>query len=150
MAEDAKERQVEVKTGAWASDGTFLGEIVRFRGEEIGGHTDLTGEHSSRGDRATTYTLYRCPGGYRVHIKEYSRQQDQGSRAWLEPTISPDSLVAQEEPPRTYATYTEDPDSLGDEEGESPVYDAFSEKEARRRYPQLFAASGTLNEPDLD
>jgi hypothetical protein len=43
LAENDKERQVEVNVGMWASDGIFLGEIVRFRGEEIGSHTDLTG-----------------------------------------------------------------------------------------------------------
>ena len=41
---------------------------VRFQGEEVGSHTDLS----------ATYTLYRVPGDlYVVHV-------DKGEEAWLE------------------------------------------------------------------
>jgi hypothetical protein len=121
--EVANKAKLEVKVGPYAPDGTFLGQVVRFTGEEVGSYTDFS-EAQSSDDRGTTYTLYRCPiadseeAGYRVHVEKWTRRQGEGSEAWLEPN---------------------DPDPT-----------PFNEGEARNAHPQLFAALGMPNVVELD
>lgn len=118
-----EQNKVEVRVGHWAPDGTFLGELVRFTGEEVGSYTDYS-EARSQDDRGTTYTLYRSPmpggeeTGYRVHAERWTRWQGEEPEAWLDPN---------------------DPDPA-----------PFTEAEARQAYPHLFAAVGRPNVRELD
>jgi hypothetical protein len=72
MSEDAIEYREEVQVGrrfSSASEGRphFMGEIVRFRGRNLGWYTAETSIDESRLKRKdVTYSLYQCPGGYRV------------------------------------------------------------------------------------
>lgn len=108
MSEESN--KVEVRVGAFAQDGTFLGELVRFTGEEVGSYTDYS-EAQSKDDRGTTYTLYRCPRpggetGYRVHVERWSRWQGEGSEAYLWPQDEDGSFyVATEAGAREYHSY---------------------------------------------
>jgi hypothetical protein len=123
MAEHETETKVEAKVGPYDEGGTFLGQLVRFTGEEVGSYTDYR-EARSSDDRGTTYTLYRCPGadspGYRVHVERWTRWQGESSEAHLWPQ---------------------------DEDGS---FYAATEAEAREYHPQLFAAIGTKNVVELD
>lgn len=84
--------KIEVKAGRFAPDGTFLGELVRFAGEEVGSFTDYA-EGRSLDDRGTTYTLYSTPaGGYRVYVERWTRWQGEESEALLEPN-DPDAAT---------------------------------------------------------
>lgn len=124
----SEERRVEVRVGREAPDGTFLGELVRFTGEEIGSYTDYSLAWSND-DRGMTYTLYRTPdGNYRVHVEHWSRWQGEDSAATLHP-FGEKETVWDDEPTR-YRTY--------------------SEEEARREWPELFAAIGAPNVRDID
>jgi hypothetical protein len=131
MTEENAARQAEkVEVGRWAPDGTFTGEELRFTGEEAGSYTDYS-EARSSDDRGITYTLYRTPDArYRVHVHEWSRWQGEDSSATLHPfeERGEDGVYGRE--PLAYATYTEE--------------------EARRAWPELFAAVGTPNVRDLD
>jgi EXLDI family protein len=74
--------KVTVPVGRYDGDGVFLGEMLRFTGDEVGSYTD----HRSRDDRGTTYTLYRTlDGRYRVHVHEWTRWQGEDADAWLWP-----------------------------------------------------------------
>jgi hypothetical protein len=121
-------QKVEVKVGDWWPDETFVGEIVRFTGKEVGTWTvwpDIPGEHW-----VNTYTLYRTPDGeYRIHAERWSRWDGEGARAWLEPVVAPEDVGPEEKP---------------------PIYKTFTEKQARSAYPKLFAALGMPNVRDLD
>ena len=64
----------------------------------------------------------------------------QGLRQELEPLAGEGS--------EAYLAPTVHPDDTGDEE-ETPGYDTFPEREARRIYPELFAAAGTPNVREL-
>ncbi len=120
MTEHQTETKVEVEVGPYDEGGTFLGQLVRFTGEEIGSHTDYA-EARSSDDRGTTSTLYRTPdGSYRVHVERWTRWQGESSEAHLWPQ---------------------------DEDGS---FYAVSEAEAREYHPQLFAAIGNPNVLDLD
>lgn len=97
-----EQNRVEVKVGHWSPDGTFLGELVRFRGEEVGSYTDYS-EARSQDDRGTTYTLYRCGEGYRVYVERWTRWQGESSEAWLWPQDEEGSYsVATEAEARKY------------------------------------------------
>jgi hypothetical protein len=121
-------QKLEVKVGWWEPDETFLGEIVRFTGDELGSWTEwpeIQGEY-----RVKVYTLYRLPDDtYRIHVERWSRWRGEGTRAWLEPTLAAEDIGPEETP---------------------PVYEAYDEAYARARYPKLFAASGMPNVRDLD
>jgi hypothetical protein len=120
--------KAEVRVGSWLPDQTFLGEVLRFSAEELGSWTEwpeIQGEH-----RAKLYTLYRTPDGeYRIHVLRWSRWCGEGSRAWLEPTLAPEDIGPAEE---------------------IPVYETYSEEQAQRIYPKLFAALGMPKVRDLD
>ncbi len=118
----SEENRVEVKVGHWSPDGTFLGELVRFTGEEVGSYTDYA-EARDRDDRGATYTLYRragSPGRYRVHVERWTRWQGEENAAYLWPQ---------------------------DEDG---AFYAASEEEAREYHAHLFAAVGIPNIRDID
>lgn len=125
---NATTQKVEIKVGSWWPDESFTGEILRFSGEELGSWTewpDIQGEH-----RVKTYTVYRTPDGrYRIHVERWSRWQGEGTRAWLEPTLAAEDIGPEEE---------------------IPVYETYSEEEAQRIYPKLFAALGMPKVRDLD
>ncbi len=133
MSEHETETKVEVKVGGWLPDGTFLGHLVRFTGEELGGYTDYRKARSSD-DRGTTYTLYRTPGaepgdpapGYRVHVEKWTRWQGEESEAYLWPLW------------------------CLDEDGSFYAATLYTEAEARSAFPELFAALGPPNVRDLD
>jgi DNA-binding XRE family transcriptional regulator len=62
---NATTQKVEVKVGSWWPDETFVGEIVRFSGEELGSWTECPEAHGEY--RVKTYTVYRTPAGeYRI------------------------------------------------------------------------------------
>ncbi len=124
------ETKVEVKVGPYDEAGTFTGEIVRFTGEEVGSYCERTGQTGSRDDRGSTYTLYRCPGGYRVLVEHWSRWQGEGSRTHLLPND------AEDEP---YLHELDDPGPI--------TYGVLSEEYARSRFGWLFAAA--LDEPNV-
>ncbi len=126
-----EENRIEVKVGGYGADGTFLGEVLRFRAEEAGSWTDYSSA-TSRDDRGATYTLYRLPGSpreprYRVHEFDWSNWQGEGSEAFLYPVAE------------------------GEETEYGPItYGAYTEEEARQEWPQLFAALGMPNVRDID
>jgi hypothetical protein len=132
-AQEATEGRVEVEVGRYDAHGTFTGEVVRFRGEEVGSYTDYSAARS-RDDRGITYTLYRCPPAgeatdeprYRVYVEEWSRWQGEDSCAVLHP---------HEELESPY---------------EEPRYGSYTEAEARAQWGFLFAALGTPNKRDID
>jgi len=112
----------EIEVGKWLADGTFVGHLVRFRGEWVG-------YYEAPGDEAgvtVTHTLFRCPmpaerpeeAGYRVHVVDWRRSRGEVSEARLEP---------------------DDPDPR-----------PFTEVEARQGFPELFAAVGMPNVIELD
>jgi len=122
--EKATGAKIEVSVGAWDSQGTFTGRLVRFSGEEIGGYTEYYGRASSSDDRGTEYTLYRTPEGrYRVHVETWSRWEGEGSYAQLLP-----NSTQQEDAHET--------DAL--QYGQPTEYRTYSEEEARARFPQVF------------
>jgi hypothetical protein len=99
--EGAKEE--EVKVGSWDWEGTFTGQVIRFAGELVGDYRELTGQTSSRFDRGTAYTLYKCgEDSYRVYVEKWSRWQGEQSYARL----LPDAFDAQH-----YVDEPEDPQS---------------------------------------
>lgn len=126
MTETSK---VELQVGRTTPEGAFLGEIVRFSGEEVGSHT----EHE-RGDRGTDYALYRCGEGYRVWLETWSHHRGEENQATLLPNdASPEPHAADpadQERPIAYSTYTE--------------------SQARAEWPQLFAVIGDPNVWELD
>lgn len=139
MSEESRREQVEVKVGPYRADGTFVGEVIRFRGEEIGEWTDFSGA-TSRDDRGVSYTLYRLPdGNYRVHEFEWSRWQGEESEAHLYPVKRASGGEIEEEDEEVYG-------------GEARLveYDAYTEEQARARWPHLFAAMGMPNVRDID
>src|SRR5215208_840377 len=110
----------EVRVGSWEPDETFLGGIVRFTGEELGSLTEWPEGHGEH--RVKTYTLYRTPDGrYRIHVERWSRWCGEGTKAWLEPTVAAEDIGPEET---------------------LPVYETYSEAQARARYPKLFASLG--------
>ena len=124
MTEEQATR-VEVQVGAYTADGTFLGEIVRFTGEEAGSWTDYRASTSSD-DRGTTYTLYRMPDDrYRIHEFDWSTWQGEGSEAALHP-------------------------NTGVVTAEGPEYSVYTLDEARKEWRHLFAALGDPNVRDID
>ncbi len=130
MTEESRGNKVEAKVGGWTSDGTFTGEVLRFVAEEVGAYTDYS-EASSGDDRGITYTLYRTPDDrYRVYVEEWTRWQGEDSSAALHP----------------FEERGED-DIYGNE---PLVYTTYSEEEARREWPELFAALGMPNVRDID
>ena len=62
--------KVEVEVRREDSMGAIRGETLRFRGEVI----------DSYEDRGAMFTLYQCPGGFRVHV-----DFEDGERAYLNP-----------------------------------------------------------------
>lgn len=105
------------KIGAWSGKGEFLGEVSRL-GERPGGGRGASGARAycsvSRGsdEGRLTFTLHPFPGGYRVHVEEWGKEEDEHRALWLAPV---------------------------DEEEESYI-GLFSEEEARWTFPYLFAA----------
>jgi len=73
--ETAQMSKQEVKVGT-VSDQADYRRVVRFTGAELASVTTRQGARS-RDDRGQTYTLYAVPGGggYRVHLREWSRWQ---------------------------------------------------------------------------
>lgn len=126
--------KIEVEVGQWLPDGTFVGELVRFSGEEVGSYTDFS-EARSGDDRGTTYTLYRRgpvegdQARYRVHVERWTRWQGEESEAFLRPVepVESESVIRG---PITYGVYTEE--------------------QAREAWGRLFAALGMPNVRDID
>ena len=85
-------QKVEIKVGPFSPDGTFLGEFWRFTGEDVASWT----EHISdpQDNWTVTYTLYKCPGGYRLHVYKRSEWYGVGSRADLYPSACYEDLAA--------------------------------------------------------
>ena len=54
----AEEKKVQIEVGGEDHDGIFRFETVRFTGEEVDSYEDRHGN---------TFTLYKCPNGYRVY-----------------------------------------------------------------------------------
>lgn len=82
MNDDAKSR-IEVPVGhrVFVADGRprFVGEKVRFRGEQLGFFTETSTLDDARLKRKdVVYGLYRCPDGYRVvrHETDYQRRRE--------------------------------------------------------------------------
>ncbi len=119
------QEKIELKVGEWAGE-WFVDEVVRFTGERLGSYPDYETE-SRRYAHGDAYTLYKCPGGYRVWVIEWNDHQPVEAR--LYPTVHSDSV--------------------GDDEVQ-PVYDVYTEEEARKRHPTLFAALGMPNTRDID
>ncbi len=136
---DTQDTKIEVKVGSYDERGEFLGEIIRFTGEEVGWYQDLTGS-TSTDDRGTDYTLYRLPNGnYRVMVENWSQWQSEGSSVSL-------YLNSAEYDPYEAPDY----DPCDSEYGQVIQYTSYSEEEARKLYSQIFAASGMPNVRDLD
>jgi len=75
-------KRVEVTVRWEDRDGRISGEVLRFRGEEI----------DSREESDSYFTLYECPGGYRVYVENGS-----DGTAYLNPSY-PDVTGALEYP----------------------------------------------------
>jgi|SRR5918911_2378033 hypothetical protein len=135
--EGAKEE--EVKVGSWDWEGTFTGQVIRFAGEFVGDYRELTGQTSSRFDRGTAYTLYKCgEDSYRVYVEKWSRWQGEQSYARL----LPDAFDAQH-----YVDEPEDPQSSAPPPARTRYQETYTEAQARASFPQLFAA---IDEPNID
>lgn len=134
MPEQQITNKVEVKVGSWDRDGTFTGEIIRFKGDEVASYNELHGQTGSQDDRGTEYTVYEVGDNqFRVHIETWSRWQGESSYARLLPNNAEDD------------PYTDDPEYA------RPIqYGTYTEKEVRTQYPQVFAASGDPNVIELD
>lgn len=133
-SEQEQANKVEVRVGPYDERGAFLGEVVRFSGEEVGTHVEYLGEVSNRDDRGSDYTLYRCgEDSYRVLVEHWSRWQGEGSAAHLFPNSAEDD------------PYADDPDY-----GRPVHYTTYTEAQARAAFPRLFAALGMANVRDLD
>ena len=72
MEETRTAGKVEVEVKWEDRDGRIRGEILRFRGEEIDYHEESD----------SYFTLYECPGGYRVYVANGS-----DGTAYLNPSL---------------------------------------------------------------
>lgn len=84
MEQTRKAQKIEVEV-KWETDHGIRGETLRFRGEEIDSY--------ERSD--LHFTLYECPGGYRVHVEH------EDGTAYLNPSY-PDSVTGEID----YPTYS--------------------------------------------
>jgi len=131
-------KKVSVQVGSWSRSGAFTGETLRFTGEKIGSWKERQGELGRPGYRIIDYTLYKVGGshpGYRVHIEGWNPTPPENRSATLEPNDArKDSSFAVDDPMH----------------GKQLNYSTFTEEEARRAYPNLYAALGLSNVRDLD
>ena len=92
--ETAQMSKQEVKVGT-VSDQADYRRVVRFTGAELASVTTRQGARS-RDDRGQTYTLYAVPGGgYRVHLREWSRWQGETDDYSLSAVLNLDLLQRQ-------------------------------------------------------
>ncbi len=143
MNDDAENR-VEVPIGhrVFVADvrPRFVGENVRFRGEQLGFFTETSTLDDGRLKRKDiVYGLYKCPDGYRVVRQEtdYRRRRERARWTAQEAVTSLLPVVEGEDADRN-------------EQEAVPVYGTFTEEEARRIFPKLFSAVGLANVRELD
>jgi hypothetical protein len=149
VPEDAMEYKEEVEVGhrryhrAYVGEGydvmpTFIGEKVRFKGKSLGVYTVEDSIDDSRLKRKVlSFTLYECPGGYRVKRTEFYFRRRKERYRWqkheaftsLFPTVE-EGDAGQNEQTSSYGIYTEE--------------------EARRDFPDLFPAVGLPKVHELD
>jgi hypothetical protein len=140
VTKDDVENKVEVKVGhrVFASDGRprFVGEVLRFKGEYLGFYTAEDSTDDGRLKRTeVSYSLYRCPGGYRVFRSELHSQRRRERSRWHKKEAFSSLLPT------------------ADEEGadeQTSNYGLYTEEEARRAFPRLFSALDMPNVRDLD
>lgn len=142
MTKDDIEDKVEVDVGhrVFASDGRprLVGEVVRFKGEYLGFYEAEDFLDDSRLKRTQiSYSLYRCPGGYRVHRSELHSRRLRERSGWQRKEAFLSLLP------------TVDEEGVGRDE-RTPNYGLYTEEEARRTFPKLFSAVGVPNVRDLD
>lgn len=111
--EDAVERtrakeKVKVEVVWEDKDGRPTGEVLRFRGEEIG----------QREENGVYLTLYECPDGYRVHV-DYA----DGAHAYLNPSEANRFTGQMEYPTYTAEELVEEFPVFGEEVGVYRVRD---------------------------
>lgn len=116
----------------------FLGEKIRFRGEQRGFYTETSTLDDSRLKRKEIrYALYRCPGGYMVLRVEAASQRRRERSRWHTKESSKSLLPVVDGADASHGEKT-------------PVYGAYTEEEARQAFPELFSAVGLPNVRDLD
>ncbi len=103
----AQKIEVEVR---WETDHGFRGEKLRFRGEEI----------DSLESSDSYFTLYECPGGYRVHVENGG-----DGTAYLNPSY-PERVTGELE------------------------YPTYSVEELVREFPEFGEAVGVYRVRDID
>jgi hypothetical protein len=81
------------------------------------------------------YSLYQCPGGYRVRRTEehLERRRERSRWYWKE----------------VYTSLLPTVDDVGENE-QTHGYGLYTEEEARRAFPDLFSAVGMPNVRELD
>jgi hypothetical protein len=142
VTKDGIEDKVEVDVGhrIFASDDRprFVGEVVRFKGEYLGFYKaeDFL-DDSSLKRTEISYSLYRCPGGYRVRRSELHSRRHREQSSWQRKEAFSRLLP------------TVDEEGVGRDE-QTPNYGLYTEEEARRTFPRLFSALGMPNVCNLD
>jgi transcriptional regulator with XRE-family HTH domain len=111
MEETRTVDKVEVEVRWKDSKGFFRPQILRFRGKEIDDYED----------RGMYYTLYECPGGYRVHVDCGATDEP----AYLEPSR-----------PSPYPWETE--------------YLTYTAEELVKKFPEFGAAVGVVRVRNID
>jgi hypothetical protein len=142
VTKEGIEDKVEVDVGhrIFASDNRprFVEEVVRFKGEYLGFYKAEDFLDDSRLKRTEiSYSLYRCPGGYRVHRSELHSQRLRERSGWQRKEAFLSLLP------------TVDEEGVGRDE-QTPNYGLYTEEEARRTFPRLFSAVGMPNVRNLD
>ena len=149
MPEDAIEYKEEVEVGhrryhrEYVGKGyevmpAFLGEKIRFKGNSVGVYTAEDSIDESRlKRRVLSFTLYECPGGYRVKRTELYLRRRKQRYCW------------QKHEAFTSLLPTVDEGDAGSNE-QSSSYGIYTEEEARRDFPELFSAVGLHKVHELD
>jgi hypothetical protein len=116
----------------------FIGEKVRFKGKSLGVYTVEDSIDDSRLKRKVpSFTLYECPGGYRVKRTEFYLQRRKERYRW------------QKHEAFTSLLPTVDEGDAGPNE-QTSSYGIYTEEEARRHFPDLFPAVGMPKVHELD
>lgn len=131
-----REDMIRVEVGEWVPDGTFLGSIIEFYGQEAGHWTEPVGTTGAHFEQAL-YRVVRPGGGegYRVYERYRSRWEADSDHAMLHP-------AGRSHEERGGAMVRTDPTRTR--------HEPYTEAEAREGFPRLFAAIGSPNVVRLD
>jgi hypothetical protein len=149
VPEDAIEHNEEVEVGhrrynrQYVGEGyevmpAFIGQKVRFKGNSVGVYTLEDSIDESRLKRKVlSFTLYECPGGYRVKRTEFYLRRRKERYRWQKHEAFTSLLPTLEE-------------GVAGPKEQTSSYGIYTKEEARRDFPDLFPAAGVPKVDELD